>query len=97
MALPASLPRLSIRWRSPPIILLLHMPFLSMKNTTRTMFHSFLATIGGLGSISITIGSLRDWVFWFDSAETERDRSTASFVLGWSWRVRGGESKVYKG
>lgn len=54
MALPASLPRLSIKWRSTSS-LLFDNPFLTMKNTTRTKFHNFLATIGGLGSTSICI------------------------------------------
>lgn len=49
MALPASLPRLSIKWRSTNN-LLLDKPLRNMKNTIRTRFHSFLATTDGLGS-----------------------------------------------
>lgn len=54
----AFLPRFSMRLNS-TIILLLAMPFLNMKNRTRTMFHSFFATTGVLGSISIACDCVR--------------------------------------
>lgn len=54
IALPASLPRLSIKWRS-TISLLFDKLLRNMKNAIRTKFHNFFATTGGLGSTSICI------------------------------------------
>lgn len=58
------------------------MPFRSMTNTTRMMFHSFLAITDGLGSISIFYSfSGREGLIWVALWERERERE--------NWKLEG--------